>query len=449
MATASLHRDLFYDQTFNTIFDADQRIDALLTFEKELAIVQSAIGLIPESAALAIENSCQSGLIDVERLTIDSAQGGNVLIALLRQCAELLQKDESGSYNYIHFGATSQDAIDTASMIQFKKAAYWISSKLKQLIFSLAELAQSHHRTPMIGRTFLQQAKPITFGLKIAGWIDGFLQVFQFIDALRFPIQLGGAVGTWAGLEAQAYEKMSTALAQNLQLDKPLKPWHSQRQPVLHIASTLGMLNGQLCKMTKDLTLMALTEIGEVNLGVPGKGVSSSMPHKNNPVNGMLILANGIRVPHLVATIMDCTAADHERALASWHAEWETMEDLFKLTAGSLRLIDEILSHLVVYPDRMMANIKWTNGLVFSDVAEKAMAVKLGKIIAHDLVEKSCIESRTSGISLQTLLAGKPEVVENFSLEVLEDWFKVENNLGLSHHFTSQVLEKVKEVLGG
>jgi len=449
MGMASLHRDLFYDQTFNTIFDAEQRIEALLRFEKELAIAQAAMGMIPQSAALAIENYCQSDRINIERLTLESAQGGNVLIALLRQCTELMQKDDSDSSNYIHFGATSQDAIDTASMIQYQKATYWISSKLKQLIQRLVRLAEMHHHTPMIGRTFLQQAKPITFGLKIAGWIDGLFPVYQSINALRFPIQIGGAVGSWTGLDAQTYEKMSAALAKNLQLDQPFKPWHSQRQPIMQIATTLGMLNAQLSKLTNDLVLMAQTEIGEISFNVPGQGGSSSMPHKNNPVNGILVLSNGMRIPHLVSAILQCAVTDHERALGSWHAEWETMEDLYKLTAGSLRLIDEMLAHLVVYPERMMTNINWTNGLVFSDVAVKAMAVKLGKITAHDLVEKACMESRATGISLQTILEGIPEVIQNFSLEDLENWFKIENNLGLSNHFTGLVLKRVKDVFGG
>ncbi len=446
---SSLNRDLFYDQTFNSIFDTDQRIEALLAFEKELAIAQSAIGLIPKSAAQAIENSCQSGFIDIERLTVESALGGNVLIALLKQCTELLQKEESGSYHYIHFGATSQDAIDTAAMIQYKKAAYWINDKLKQLILQLAERAEAHQHTPMIGRTFLQQAKPITFGLKIAGWIDGLIPVYQSMDSLRFPVQLGGAVGNWTGLDAQAYETISAAVAQNLQLDQPLKPWHSQRQSIIQIATTLGMLHAHLSKLTTDLILMAQTEIGEISFDDPGKGGSSSMPHKNNPVNGILVLANGIRVPHLVATILECAATDHERALGSWHAEWEVMEDLFKLTAGSMRLVEEMMAHLVVHPDRMLANIKWTNGLVFADVVENAMAMKLGKINAHDLVEKACIESRSTGVSLQTLLAGRPEINTNFTLQDLENWFNVENNLGLSHHFTGLVLKRVKDVFGG
>jgi len=443
-----LYRDLFYDQTFNSIFEMDQQVGALLMFEKELAIAQSVHGLIPESAAHAIENICQFNLIDCERLILDSAGGGNVLIPLIKQCAELLQEDASGSYKYLHFGATSQDAIDTASMIQYKKASYWIESKLKQLILNLATLAEIHRTTPMIGRTFLQQAKPISFGYKISGWIDGLLQVYQTLATLVFPIQLGGAVGTWSGLGGATYEGLCSTLAQSLQLSKPLKPWHSQRQAVVQIATTLGILNGHISKMAKDLTLMAQTEVGEVSFVSPGKGLSSSMPHKNNPVNGILILANGIRIPHLVATLLECVAADHERALGHWHAEWETMEEIYKLLAGSLRLVSEMMDEIEVHRDRMLDNIKFTNGLIFAEVVGQALAIKMGKATAHDLVEKSCNESKSTGISLQTILAGKPEIPDQFSMDELDALFKVENNLGLSDHFTSHVLNRVKEVLG-
>lgn len=446
---SALYRDLFYDQTFNSIFDTEQQVSALLSFEKELAVAQAGLGMIPAEAAQAIENICQPGLMDMERLTQDSSSSGNVLIPLIKQCTELLQQQDSGAYNFIHFGATSQDAIDTASMIQYKKAGFWIGSKLKQLILDLFTLAETHIRTPMVGRTFLQQAKPLTFGFKIAGWIDGLLQAHQEISTLDYPLQLGGAVGTWSGYEGSSYEQLSGTLAQNLQLTRPLKPWHSQRQVVAQIATTLGILQGHVSKISNDLMLMAQTEVGEVSFDAAEKGHSSSMPHKNNPVNAILILANGIRVPPLVSVLLEAMDTDQERSAGAWHAEWETMESLYKLSAGSLRLSGEMIRELVVHTDRMSQNIHLTKGLIFAEIAGKALAGKLGKIVALDLVEKSCTESRSTGISLQTILAGKPEVMEHFSIAALDDLFKIENNLGLAEYFTTQVLKKVKDVFAG
>lgn len=443
-----LYRDLFYDQTFNTIFAPEQHVEALLQFEKQLAIAQAAEGLIPEAAAQAIENTCQFDMIDLERLTIESAKTGNILIPLIRQCAELLHEDASGSYKFIHYCATSQDALDTAAMIQYKKAGYWIHTKLKLLILQLARLADQYRNVPMIGRTFMQQAKPITLGYKIAGWIDGLFQIHLQIESLCYPIQLGGAVGTWTGIESTAYENISTSMTLGLQLNKATKPWHNQRHPVLSIATAMGILHGHLSKITRDLSLMAQTEIGEISFEAPGKGRSSSMPHKNNPVNAILIAANGIRVPNLVTTLMQGMSGEHERSFGQWHAEWETMEDILKLIAGSLRLAGELFEEIRIHPDRMMSNLKQTNGLIFAEIAGQALAIKLGKLIAHDVVEKSCLESRATGISLETILAGRKEITDHFTIQELADLFKVENNLGLCDYFITQVLNKVCEIPG-
>lgn len=441
----SLYRDLFYDRAFE-VFEIRPALEAILIFERGLARVQSRHGLIPENAAGAMEILCRYESIHRERLMEEAARSGNILIPLLGQCRQLLAGHPSEAARYIHYLATSQDAIDTASMIQYKQAMEWIHLKLKQLIADLGRLAEKHRQTPMAGRTFMQKARPITFGFKIAGWIEGLLMVYGDLNNLKFPIQLGGSVGTAAGYTSKQYMEVSSGLARDLGLDLPVKPWHTQRKYILNIAHNLDALSGQLDKITWDLSLMAQNEVGEISFGGPEKGHSSTMPHKSNPVNAILIRANGIRIRGLVNSLSHTMTQDHERGSGPWHAEWESMEDLFKLVAGSLRLSLEMISETRVDKKRMLKNIEDHGGLIFAEHVSQALGRKMNIEEAQALIRACSVKVKSSGESLLDHLLKEESLRKLFSEKEIRSWFGIENNLGLCDYFTGKIIDQVKKL---
>ena len=441
----SLYRDLFYDRAFG-VFEIRPALEALLFFEKGLARVQSRHGLIPENAAGAMEILCRYESIHQERLMEEAARSGNILIPLLGQCRQLLAGHPSEAARFIHYLATSQDAIDTASMIQYKQATEWIHLKLKKLITDLAKLAEKHRHTPMAGRTFMQQAKPVTFGFKVAGWIDGLLMALGGLNNLKFPLQLGGSVGTASGYTPKQYEDVSYGLSRELGLDLSAKPWHSQRQYINNIAHNLEILGGHLNKMTMDLSLMAQNEVGEISFGGPDKGHSSTMPHKSNPVNAILIQANGIRIQALGNTLSNTMAQDHERGSGRWHAEWESMEDLFKLVAGSLRLSIEMIAETRIDKKRMLKNIETGGGLIFAEHISQVLSRKMNIEEAQALVRTCVARVKSTGESLPDQLLKEESLRKLFSEKEIRSWFEIENNLGLCDYFTGKILDQVKEL---
>ncbi|HNR07281.1 MAG TPA: lyase family protein [Saprospiraceae bacterium] len=442
----SLYSNLFYDRAFE-FFEVRPVLEALLGFEKALARVQSRQGLIPPPAAGAIEILCSYESINRERLMEESARSGNILIPLLGQCRQLLAGHPSEAAGYLHFLATSQDAIDTAAMIQYKKATAWINLNLRPLITGLVEIAEMHRHTPMAGRTFMQHARPITFGFKVAGWIDGLLMVSEGLRFLKFPLQLGGSVGTAPGYSVKQYEEVSSGLSRELGLDLPVKPWHNQRQYIHTMAHQLGALQGHLNKMATDLSLLAQNEVGEISFDGKDKGHSSIMPHKTNPVNAILILANGLRIQAIAYSLSNTLTQDHERGSGPWHAEWESMEDLFRLVAGSLRLSIEMIGEIRVNKERMLKNIDDGGGLVFAEHVSRMLSLKLNTEEAQALVRSFSTRVRSTGESLQALLLKEESLRHLFSEKEISSWFEIENNLGLCDYFTGKMINRAKDLL--
>lgn len=442
----SLYRDLFYDRAFE-VFEIRPALEALLFFEISLARVQSRHGLIPENAIRAMEILCRYESIHRERLMEEAARSGNILIPLLGQCRQLLAGHPSEAARYVHYLATSQDAIDTASMIQYKQAMEWIRLKLRQLIAELAKIAEKHRHSPMAGRTFMQQARPITFGFKVAGWLDGLLMISGDLNNLKFPLQLGGSVGAASGYTSKEYEEVSSGLARDLGLDLPTKPWHNQRQYILNIAHHLDALGGHLNKMATDLSLMSQNEVGEISFGGPDKGHSSTMPHKANPVNAILIRANAIRIQALSNSLSNTLTQDHERGSGPWHAEWESMEDLFKLVAGSLRLSLEMIAETRVDIKRMLKNIQDSGGLIFAEQVSQELSRKMNIDEAQALVRSCSARVKSTGESLPDQLLKEESLRKLFSEKEIRSWFEIENNLGLCDYFTGKILDQAKEIV--
>lgn len=354
------------DTLFGGIFargDAAGQVDdyawltAMLDFERALARACSQAGVIPEAAAAAIEAACERSQFDAAALGRAAAQSAQPAVPLVAALREAVPGDAA---RWVHHGATSQDVMDTAAMLVSHRALGAILPDSKRAADGLAELAERHAVTPMIGRTLLQSAWPTTFGLRAAAWMSGLddaRAALGSIRATRLVVQLGGPVGS---LEAYGERgpRIVSGLAAELGLAAPPLPWHSDRVRVAELAGGLGTLAGAAGKLARDVTLLARHEVAEVReRGEPGRGGSSSMPHKQNPVAAVSAVACAIRTPGLVATMLAAMPGELERAAGAWQAEWETLSDLLRLTGSALSWTAELVERLEVDVDRLRANV--------------------------------------------------------------------------------------------
>jgi 3-carboxy-cis,cis-muconate cycloisomerase len=434
---SALYENYFYAKEINAFFTDEALIQAMLDFESALAKAQAHEGLIPTAAAL----------IDFQRLRLDITLGGNACIPLIKQLTALIKSQNAEGSKFVHFGATSQDVIDTATMLQTKKALQTIDNQLVTLIQQLAQLVETQRDTVMIGRSFMQHARPITFGFKVATWLDGIFRTKQKIEQLfveNFAVQLGGAVGNLSSMEGKGMA-VAAKMAEILALKLPTIPYHTQRDRFVEIASTLGILTGNLGKIAKDISLLMQTEIGEVSepSGV-GKGGSSTMPHKRNPVSCIAILANAQRVPALVSTMFSSMIQDHERATGAWHAEWETLTDIIKLTGGALNQALILTNGLEVNVEKMRQNLENTEGLIYAENISLALSEKIGKTEAHELVENWCKAANTEGVHLKAFISSKKEIIEHFTPAQFNDLFDPKNSLGISNLLIDNILNENK-----
>lgn len=443
-----LYERIFYNENVAKLYADEALIIYLLRFESALAQAQAKHNVIPGEAAVIIEKSCKAEFINKEQLTIEAGLGGNVAIPLIKQVTSIVKQKDAEAAKYVHFGATSQDVIDTALMLQAKDAFQLILEELGQLNEGLVSLIEEHRNTIMIGRSFLQQARPITFGYKVAGWLEPLLRSQKELEQTLndgFVLQLGGAVGTLASMSDKGLQ-VSKTMSESLQLQNPVKPWHTERDYIIRLATTLGILTGSIGKLAKDISLLMQTEVAEaMEPATEGKGGSSTMPHKRNPVGCIAILANAARVPGLLSTMLSCMAQDHERATGLWHAEWETFADLVQLTAGCVHKATEITNGLEVRKEQMVYNLEQTNGTIYAENVSFALAEKLGRAEAHALVEKWSKEALLTNMHLRDLLLQKSEVTAQLTASQIENLFKPENSVGLCEALTSSVLAAAKK----
>lgn len=356
----TLYRTLFYQAEVNALFTDEATIAYMLRVESALARAQAKCGLIPESAAAIIVSCCSTELIDIEQVVTTIPLGANACIPLVNQLRAVVEKQYPEAAGFVHYGATSQDIIDTATMSQTRDAVQLIQKNLHQLMAQLDTLAIEHEHTPMAGRTLLQQANPITFGYKIRIWLDGLTRSAGRLEQLLvrgFALQLGGPVGNLNTMGERG-AAIAQIMAADLGLINPPMAWHTQRDRITDIAAALGILVGAVAKIATDIALMMQTEVGEVQEPPgEGKGGSSSMPHKRNPVSAVAIRAIAGRTPQLVATLFGSLVQDHERASGAWHAEWEPLAELVQLTAGAVHQAIIMTNGLVVNTDRMQQNL--------------------------------------------------------------------------------------------
>ena len=387
-------------------------LQAMLDTEAALARALERAGCAPAGAGAAVTRQASAGNFDIADIGRRAALTGNPVPALVRSLSDLVPPDARAA---VHRGATSQDIIDTALMLLARRVVDGTNADLEAAATAAARLAEEHAGTLMAGRTLLQQAVPVTFGLVAAGWltaIDDARRELARVCATGLAVQFGGAAGTLASLGDNG-AAVASLLAEELSLAEPVLPWHADRSRLIRLASALTQACAALGKIARDVTLLAQTEVGEVaeGAGEPGRGGSSAMPHKRNPVASLVILGCTRRAPGLLATV--AASAEHElqRAAGAWHAEWETVTDLIRLTASAAAWAAEMLAGLSVDAERMRANLNATGGLPMAEHVAAVLAPALGQLEAHDVVRDASARAARLGISLHAALVDDPAVV--------------------------------------
>ena len=404
-----LTEQIYADAAIAELFSGPGTLRKMLQVEAALARAQAQCGVVPAAAAQVIHEVCQAedltSVLDPAAIAADAVSAGNIAIPFVRQLAAAVARRDGDAARFVHWGATSQDILDTALVLQLQEALARLDHALHATRAACAALARAHRDTIMVGRTWLQHALPTTFGAKAAGWLDALgrsAERLRRAQAQTAVLQFGGAAGTLASLGSAA-PAVSHALARQLGLALPAMPWHTQRDRLADMAGTLGVLTGTLGKMARDISLMAQTEIGELaEPGAPGRGGSSTMPHKRNPVGCAAVLAAAIRVPPLVSTILAGMVQEHERALGGWQAEWDVLPQIVALTGGALRNMNEVLEGLEVYADRMEQNLNQTRGLILAEAYALALAPAMGRLRAHELVEQASQDAVRRGCELRS-----------------------------------------------
>lgn len=385
-------------------------LQALLDAEAALTRAQAVLDLAPPEAAAAVTEAAHANRFDLRSLAERARGGGNPVIPLV---ADLTQAVGEEYGPYVHRGATSQDILDTATMLVAARTLDLLLADLDRVQRALARLAAEHRDTAMPGRTLTQHAVPTTFGLKAAGWRALVLDARDRVTVVRdsLPAQLGGAAGTLAAFTvygAEDTQALTAAFAAELGLRAPLLPWHTLRAPVADLAGCLAFTAGALGKIAADVLVLGRTEIAEVAEG--GGGGSSAMPHKANPVRSTLIAAAARRAPQLAATLYGSLAAEDERPAGAWHAEWEPLRDLLRLVGGAARDAAELTEGLRLHAGTMREHLDLTHGLIVSERLSAELAPVLGRARAKSLLTELAKRTYTEGVSLGELLSREPEL---------------------------------------
>ncbi|ENX58626.1 MULTISPECIES: 3-carboxy-cis,cis-muconate cycloisomerase [Acinetobacter] len=432
---SQLYASLFYQPEVTAIFSDQALLKYMIQTEVALAKAQAQVKVIPDSAASIIEQVGQNAVaqIDLDALATAAGLAGNVAIPLVKQFTALVKQQDEDASRYVHWGATSQDIIDTATILQCRDALVLIEKQLHQAYQICLKQAQQYCDQVMIGRTWLQQALPITLGHKFARWAAALKRDLDRLQAMKTRVltaQLGGAAGSLASLQDQG-SAVVEAFAAQLKLTAPECTWHGERDRMVEIASTLALIVGNVGKMAKDWSLLMQTEIAEVFEPVAkGRGGSSTMPHKHNPVAAASILAAANRVPALMASVYQSMVQEHERALGAWHAEWLAIPEIFQLCAGALERSCDVLEHMQVNAEAMQRNLECTQGLIMAEAVMMALAPKLGRLNAHHLVEQACQQAVAQQQHLKIILSAMDEVNTHFNDQALDELFQPATYLG-------------------
>ncbi len=410
MPTAFLKHPFMSHQALSEC-DEGAMVHAMLAFELALAEVQEASGAVPKGASQQMRAQLTTPTFDVEQMAAGIASGGNVAIPFVKQGRARLADDIK---RYWHQGATSQDVVDSALMLLLKPRVAALDSLLLRCRSAAIDLMDAHIDTPMVGRTLMQQALPITFGVKVAHWAVGLEQARRRLSAVELPVQFGGAVGVHSGWGPLGLEWMD-ALAERLGLATPVLPWHTDRYPIHSLGSAFDSVAGAAEKIALDVSLLTQTEIGEVaEPSAPGMGESSSMPHKRNPVRSALIRGAARQVHGHTSVLLNAAAQPLERGLGEWHAEWAPLMESVLLVEGALEQLAALLEGLEVYPDNMWRNLEATGGGIMAEPVARLLTPTLGtdnaKTVSAAAAETSRREARPYSDVLADVLAEHPDI---------------------------------------
>jgi len=425
------------------VFSDRSILQAMLDFEAALARAEVTAGVIPARAVGAIAAAARAEHFDAEAIATEARDSGTVSIPLVKALTARVQAADAASARFVHFGATSQDVADSAMVLTLRRAHTILAADHRRLDSTLRGLSDRHARTVMLGRTLLQPAPPITFGLKVAGWASALGRAWRRVEVAMDEaavLQFGGAAGTLAALGDRG-QVVSSALAGELGLGAPDAPWHTHRDRLAALVAAVGIYTATLGKIARDITLLMQDEVGEA--AEPGGG-SSTMPHKRNPAACARVLAAATRLPGLVAAFLTGMVQEHERAVGGWHAEWPTIAAALQTTGSALEAMAGIAGELTVDADRMRANIEKTNGAIFAERALMLLTPALGKEPANRIVNAALAQSRETGKSFLEALASTPDATRLIAPDELRTFDVPENYLGVAETLRTRLLARVR-----
>jgi len=440
-----LFRDAFGTQKMRHLFSDVALIQRYIDVEVALAKAEAKVGVIPADAAEVIARESKIERIDFDHMREETDIVGYPILPLVHQLVGMC--GDAG--RYVHWGATTQDIMDTAVALQVRDALDSIDADIRELRGVLASLARKHRNTPMAGRTHLQQALPVTFGYKVAIWLAMFDRHQQRLAELRprvAVVEFAGAAGTLASLGDKGFE-VQKALAAELKLGVPATTWHVARDGFAEAVNLLALITGSLGKIALDIMIMASTEFAEVyEPFVKGRGASSTMPQKRNPISSELMLAASKAVRQHAGLMVDAMVQDFERATGPWHAEWIAIPESFILSAGALHQAKFALGGLIVDEARMAHNLGITKGLIVAEAVMMGMAPHIGRQQAHDVVYDACRAVNEKGGTLADALAALPEVTKHFDRATIDRLTDPANYLGLAPQMVDRALALSAEV---
>jgi 3-carboxy-cis,cis-muconate cycloisomerase len=434
-----LFRDAFGTREMREVFSDVALVGRYVEVEVALARAEARCGVIPRAAADAIAAKAKAAALDFDRLRQETDIVGYPILPLVHQLAE--QCGEAG--RYVHWGATTQDIMDTAVVLQLRAGLEIIKADIAELRQILVDLSKRHRDTPMAGRTHLQQALPVTFGYKTAIWLAMFDRHAERLAQLKPRVLVGqfaGAAGTLASL-GDAGLAVQEALCAELGLGVPASTWHVARDGFAETVNFLALVTGSLGKIALDIMIMASTEFGELyEPFVKGRGASSTMPQKRNPISSELMLAAGKAVRQHAGLMLDAMVQDFERATGPWHAEWMAIPESFVLTAGALHQAKFALGGLIVDERKMSDNLAISRGLIVAEAVMMGLAPQIGRQDAHDVVYDACRLASDQGISLADALSADPRVADRIDRVAIEALTSPKNYLGLAPEMVDRVL---------
>ena len=431
------------------ICDDTTTLQHMLDFEAALARAEAAAGVIPGHVVESIAKACKAESFDLAQLADAATRSGNLAIPMVKALTAAVAKVDAEAARYVHWGATSQDVIDTATMLSLRAGIDALLADLDRAIKGFAALARKHRHTAVVGRTWLQHALPIPFGLKLAEYAAALHRSKLRVTRLRegtLALQFGGAAGTLAALGDKGLA-VSDALARELGLRLPEAPWHTHRDRVAEAASVFAIIAGSCGKIARDTSLMMQTDVGEAfEPAGEGRGGSSTMPHKRNPVAAASALGAATMAPNLAATIFAAQVQDHERSAGPWHAEWPTLPALMLVTSGALAAIVDLAEGLEVDTARMRDNLETTHGLIMAEAVAFALAEKIGKADAHHLVEAASKKAVADKKHLRDVLMSDSKVTAQLGADKIAALFEPMAYQGASQALIDRLLASLDKI---